>query len=101
MMPEDILKIFQEGGMTAVAAAMFGLAVWLVKKLLSVIKASNQVIAGNTQILKELKDGTAEERKRLSWIRDKLMERPCLLEDPDFRAKVEQIIAKFYAAKEA
>ena len=48
-------------------------------KLIDVLKETNQVITGNTQVLSKLTDQNYDTMRTLADIRDRLLERPCML----------------------
>ena len=61
-------------------ASLMWVIVWLVKNLLTVLKESNRVIAGNTGAITAIHTTADETKTLMSGIRDQLLMRPCLMD---------------------
>jgi len=69
---EQIWNVVVQGGFAGFAVALLFVVIWLIRKLLDVLRTFQRVIEVNTRTMSQLTD-------TLERLRERLMERPCLL----------------------
>ena len=79
VMPESAFQYVIQGGFAVFSLALLWVLWALVQKLLLVLKETNTVISDNTAVIGKLSTQTGESQDTLKDIRDRLLERPCLL----------------------
>lgn len=83
---------YVQAGFAGFCFVVFGtlipLIVWLIKKLLDVIRESNKVIAGNTEAITSVRETANDTKWLMSDIRDQLLKRPCLMANEEDRKLV-------------
>ena len=77
-------------GFAGFAAILLIVVVWLIRQLLHVLQDSNKVIEGNTQALRDASMIAEHTRGIMSDVRDRLLERPCLMSPEELRRKVQK-----------
>ncbi len=75
---ELLLQPVVQYGFLGFSAVLLGIIVWLIKRLLSVIEANNNVIAENTAAMKMLTSTVSDMMLLSRSIHDKLISRPCI-----------------------
>jgi hypothetical protein len=70
-----------QGGFAVFALLLLAMNYWLVRQLLRVLAANNGVIAGNTRAIESVATIAIDTRNLMQEIRDKLLKRPCLMEE--------------------
>ena len=65
-------------GFLGFSAVLLCIVIWLIRRLLDVLSASNQIIAANTEAICDLRDMTADLLKLNRSVHDKLISRPCI-----------------------
>ncbi len=67
-------------GFLGFSAVLLGVIIWLIRKLLSVLEANNQIITANTDAILDLTHMTSDLLKLDRSLHDKLISRPCIAE---------------------
>jgi len=83
VMPESAFQYVIQGGFAAFSLALLWVLWALVQKLLLVLKETNMVISANTAVIEKLRTTAGDSQNTLEDIRDRLLERPCLLPKRD------------------
>ena len=65
-------------GFAGFSGVLLVIIVWLIRRLLDVLRENNKVIIGNTSAISEVRKLTEEELKLLRTINDRLLMRPCI-----------------------
>lgn len=65
-------------GFLGFAGVLLGIIVWLIRKLLDVLEATNRIIAANTEAINDLSQATGDLLKLNRSVHDKLISRPCI-----------------------
>ena len=65
-------------GFLGFSAVLLGVVIWLIKKLLGVLEANNQIIAANTEAIRNLTAQTCDLLQLNRSVHDKLLSRPCI-----------------------
>ena len=93
-MPEvqPLMSPLLQGGFAVFSLILLGMLFWLVKRLLKVLEDNNKIIGGNTEALRDTVENGKEHRAALSAVKDQLLTRPCMLEEPNFQARLGDII---------
>lgn len=73
-----LLQPYIQWGFAGFAFGLTGVIVWLVTKLLAILKDTNTVIANNTIIIGKVSDKVDTTVELLQDVRDKLLSRPCI-----------------------
>lgn len=69
-------------GFAGLAAAQLLILVWLVRRLLLTLEGNSRVIAGNLHALREQGERQKELAGACQLLRERLLIRPCLCENP-------------------
>ena len=77
-MNDIITQPIVQYGFVGFAAALLGIVVWLIQKLLAVLEANNRIIAANTEAIRDLTGMTADLMKLSRSLHDKIISRPCI-----------------------
>jgi len=64
-------------GFAGFALALLAVLVWLVRQLLAVLKASNEIIAGNTVAMHDVSSTSREVKRTQEKIHDQLLQWSC------------------------
>lgn len=67
-------------GFAGFAFCMLSVIVWQFWQLIKVLKENNKVISENSNVISKTNDITAESRELLIDIKDRLLERPCMMQ---------------------
>ena len=67
-------------GFAGLSVVLLAIIVWLIRRLLGILDHNNQIIAANTHAIIELRKTTSEELKLVRDLREKMLQRPCLVE---------------------
>ena len=73
-----ILEPVVQYGFLGFSAALLGVVVWLVQKLLAVLDKTNKVIAANTEAIRSLGKMTDDLLQVNRSLYDKVITRPCI-----------------------
>ena len=65
-------------GFLGFSAVLLGVVIWLIKRLLAVLEATNRIIAANTEAIHDLTKLTGDLVKLNRAVYDKLISRPCI-----------------------
>ena len=65
-------------GFLGFSVVLLGVVIWLIRKLLDVLEANNQIIAANTEAIRELTSTTCDLLKLNRSLHDKIISRPCI-----------------------
>lgn len=65
-------------GFAGFSAVLLVIIVWLIRRLLDVLRENNKIIAANTTAISEVRKLTEEELKLLRILNDRLLVRPCM-----------------------
>ena len=65
-------------GFLGFSAVLLGLVIWLIKKLLLVLERNSEVIARNTEAVRDLTSQTCDLLKLNRSLHDKVISRPCI-----------------------
>lgn len=70
-------------GFASFAAGIFGtltwIIVWMIRKLLEILKDNQSIVANNTQAIGQVCDVASDTKRLMGDIRDQLLQRPCLV----------------------
>ena len=80
----EIVEVFVEPltrfGFVGFSAVLLGIIVWLIKRLIVVMEATNTVVAENTAAMKTMTATVSELMYLNRAIHDKIISRPCIAE---------------------
>ena len=65
-------------GFLGFSVVLLGIVIWLIKRLLAVLEATNQIIAANTEAIKEVTTLTSDLLALNRQLHDKIISRPCI-----------------------
>lgn len=65
-------------GFAGLSAVLLVILVWLVRELLKILKETNNVIATNTQAIRDVDDNSKSALKVGTEVKDELFKRPCI-----------------------
>ena len=77
-MSEWIMTPLTQYGFVGFSAVLLGLVIWLIKKLLLVLERNSEVIARNTEAIRDLTSQTCDLLKLNRSLHDKIISRPCI-----------------------
>ncbi|NIA06915.1 MAG: hypothetical protein GWP14_04620 [Actinobacteria bacterium] len=77
-MSEWVMRPIIEYGFLGFSAVLLGVVIWLIQKLLGVLEANNQIIAANTDAIKDLTSTSCDLLKLNRSLHDKIISRPCI-----------------------
>ena len=75
---EMILEPMVRFGFVGFSAVLLGIVVWLIKRLLAVMEANNNIIAENTAAMKTLTATVSDLMLLNRSLHDKIISRPCI-----------------------
>lgn len=78
---ELILEPMVRFGFAGFSAVLLGIVVWLIKRLLAVMEANNNIIAENTAAMKTLTATVSDLMLLNRSLHDKIISRPCIAKD--------------------
>lgn len=76
--PVQIMSPLLQYGFAGFSIILLCILVWLINKLLKVLKDTNEVIAKNTMAIKQVDKDTAEAKDVAIECKDLLLSRPCI-----------------------
>lgn len=76
-----------EYGFAGLCAVQLTALIWLVAKLLEILRDTAEVIANNTAALKSLKEQEEVSTHLFSDLRDRILSRPCLRIESEWRKR--------------
>lgn len=65
-------------GFLGFSVVLLGVVIWLIKRLLAVLEATNRIIAANTEAINDLTALTTDLLALNRSVHDKLLSRPCI-----------------------
>jgi len=65
-------------GFLGFSVVLLGVVIWLISKLLDVLEANNQIIAANTEAIRDLTRTTSDLLNLNRSLHDKIISRPCI-----------------------
>ena len=77
-MQEFVLQPIVRFGFVGFSAVLLGILVWLIKRLLAALERNTEVIAHNTQAIRDLSSMTTDLLALSRSLHDKLISRPCI-----------------------
>ena len=75
---ELFLQPVVQYGFLGFSAVLLGVVIWLIRRLLGVLEATNRIIAANTEAIKDVTALTSELLTLNRQVHDKLLARPCI-----------------------
>ena len=75
---ELFLQPVVQYGFLGFSVVLLGIVIWLMKRLLAVLEATNQIIAANTEAIKEVTTLTSDLLALNRQLHDKIILRPCI-----------------------
>ena len=67
-------------GFLGFSVVLLGVVIWLIKRLLAVLEATDRIIAANTEAINDLIALTTDLMALNRSVHDKLLSRPCIAE---------------------
>ena len=77
-MSEWVMRPIIEYGFLGFSAVLLGVVIWLIKKLLLVLERNSEVIARNTEAIRDLTSQSCDLLKLNRSLHDKIISRPCI-----------------------
>ena len=77
-MSELVTQPIIQYGFLGFSAVLLGIVIWLIKRLLGVLEATGNIIASNTEAVRDLGQMTADLLKLNRSLHDKVISRPCI-----------------------
>lgn len=78
METNGILTPIMQYGFAGLSAVLLVILVWLVRELLKILKETNNVIATNTQAIKDVDDNSKSALRIGIEVKEELYKRPCI-----------------------
>lgn len=75
---ELLLQPVIQYGFLGFSVVLLGIVIWLIKRLLAVLEATNQIIAANTEAIKEVTTLASDLLTLNRQLHDKIISRPCI-----------------------
>jgi len=75
---ELLLQPVIQYGFLGFSVVLLGVVIWLIKRLLAVLEATNRIIAANTEAINDLTALTTDLLALNRSVHDKLLSRPCI-----------------------
>ncbi len=78
---EETINIFTptlQYGFAGFSLLLTAIIVWLIRRLLAVLDANNQIIADNTSAIRDIATTTSDEMRLVRSLHDKILARPCI-----------------------
>ena len=75
---ELLLQPVIQYGFLGFSVVLLGVVIWLIKRLLAVLEATNRIIAANTEAINDLTALTTDLLALNRSVHDKLLARPCI-----------------------
>lgn len=80
-MNDWIMQPLTQYGFLGFSAVLLGLVIWLIKKLLLVLERNSEVIARNTEAIRDLTSQSCDLLKLNRSLHDKIISRPCIAKE--------------------
>ena len=77
-MSELVMQPIVQYGFLGFSAVLLDVVIWLIKRLLHVLQATNGIVAANTEAIRDLGQMTADLLKLNRSLHDKVISRPCI-----------------------
>ena len=77
-MNEWVVQVIVQYGFVGFSAVLLWVVIWLIKKLLVVLERNSEVIARNTDAIRDLTSQTCDLLKLNRSLHDKIISRPCI-----------------------
>ena len=77
-MNEWVVQVIVQYGFVGFSAVLLWVVIWLIKKLLVVLERNSEVIARNTDAIRDLTSQTCDQLKLNRSLHDKIISRPCI-----------------------
>jgi hypothetical protein len=74
----DVMSPVIQYGFLGFSIVLLGLVIWLIRRLLAVLDATNRIIAGNTKAIGDLSKMTGDLLAINRSLHDKIISRPCI-----------------------
>lgn len=75
---ELLLQPVVQYGFLGFSMVLLGVVIWLIKRLLGVLEATNRIVAANTEAINDMGALTRDLLALNRSVRDKLLARPCI-----------------------
>ncbi len=75
---ELLLQPVVQYGFLGFSMVLLGVVIWLIKRLLGVLEATNRIVAANTEAINDMAALTRDLLALNRSVRDKLLARPCI-----------------------
>ena len=75
---ELFLQPVVQYGFLGFSVVLLGIVIWLIRRLLGVLEATNRIIAANTEAIKDVTALTSELLTLNRQLHDKIISRPCI-----------------------
>ncbi len=73
-----ILQPLVQYGFLGFSAVLLCVVIWLIRRLLGLLEATNQIIASNTEAIRDLRNMTGDLLKLDRSLYEKVISRPCI-----------------------
>ena len=77
-MSEIVAEPIIQYGFLGLSAVLLGIIVWLIRRLLGVLEANNEIIAANTQAIQNQNKTMGDLMALSRSLHDKIISRPCI-----------------------
>ena len=77
-MDDLVMQPIVQYGFLGFSGVLLGVIVWLIRKLLAVLEATNGIVASNTEAIRDLAAMTSDLLKLNRSLHDKIISRPCI-----------------------
>jgi len=77
-MEEWMIQPVVQYGFLGFSVVLLGVVIWLIRKLLEVLQANNEIITANTEAIRELTAMTHDLMQLSRSVHDKVISRPCI-----------------------
>lgn len=91
-----LMSPYIQFGFAGFAFVMLGVVVWMIRNLLKVMRETNTVIGGNTEIIGAVHSSMDETKLLAVEIKDRQLSRPCMLPEK-LKDQIEPIIRDYHA----
>ena len=80
-MDSPLFAPYIQFGFAGFAFLLVLVIVWLIRRLLTILEQTGEIIAGNTTAINRVHESIEDQKTLMRDIRDELFKRPCLLQD--------------------
>lgn len=80
---EQLFSPFMQYGFAGLCFVLIGVICWLMRQVIDVLRATNQVIERNTAAIDKMNIATGRVERSLHELRDELLKRPCIAREKD------------------